>query len=231
MMHPVRSRSRRILSSTSASGLLRKLCLPSVSSPMAKYTSCVRAHGSQKDTPRISTTALREQWASALMPTWQDPGFVVTSVKETPVRNLLDRLFEGVARAEGGNLLGRDLHLLARLGVPALPGLALLDGELAEASDLDLLAGLERFGHYLLEGLELLLCLALGHPSFLCDPLDGFLLLHGCSFLVPFLVLRRSCLGTSVLFVREELWLLTPRYRRVCRNAPPRGCGAAHTPH
>src|SRR5919112_3360549 len=146
-------------------------------------------------------------------------------------RKSLDRLFEGVARAEGGNLLGRDLHFLAGLGIPALPSLTLPNGELPEVSDLDLLASLERFGHYLLEGLEVHLCLALGHPSFLCDPLDEFLLLHGCSFLVPFLVLRRSCLGTSVLFVREELWLLTPRYRRVCRNAPPRGCGAAHTPH
>jgi hypothetical protein len=28
-----------------------------------------------------------------------------------------------------------------------------------------------------------LLSLALGHPSFLCDPLDEFLLLHGRSFL------------------------------------------------
>jgi hypothetical protein len=28
-----------------------------------------------------------------------------------------------------------------------------------------------------------LLGLALGHPSFLCDPLDEFLLLHCCSFL------------------------------------------------
>src|SRR5918997_1903891 len=145
------------------------------------------------------------------MRTWQDPGFV-TSVNELSVPQLLDRLLEGVARAEGGNLLGGDLHLLTSLRIPALPGLTLPHGELPEARDLDLLASLERFGHYLLEGLEVLLCLALGHPSFLCDPLDEFLLLHCCSFLVPSLVLRRSCLGTSVLFVREELSLLTLRY-------------------
>jgi hypothetical protein len=36
---------------------------------------------------------------------WQRPGFV-TSVNETSVPQLLDRFFEGVARAEGGNLLG-----------------------------------------------------------------------------------------------------------------------------
>jgi hypothetical protein len=45
-------------------------------------------------------------------------------------RRCLDRLLEGVARAEGGNLGGRDLHLLTGLGVPTLPGLALPDGEL-----------------------------------------------------------------------------------------------------
>src|SRR5215207_2461704 len=91
---------------------------------------------------------------------------------EPLVRNLLDRLLEGIARAEGGDLLGRDLHLLAGLGVSALPGLALLDGELPEARYLDLLAGLERFGHYLFEGLEVLLSLALGHPGLLSNPLD-----------------------------------------------------------
>src|ERR671910_1658634 len=43
MMPPVSSRSLRTLSSTSASGLLGRLCLPFVSSPMAKYASCSRA--------------------------------------------------------------------------------------------------------------------------------------------------------------------------------------------
>src|SRR5918992_3014350 len=116
------------------------------------------------------------------MRTWQRPGFV-TSVKELSVPQLLYRFLEGVARAEGRNLLGRDLHLLAGLGVPAFPGLALPNGELPEARDLDLLASLERFGHHLLEGLDVLLSLAPGHPSFLCDPLDKFLPLHGRSFL------------------------------------------------
>src|SRR5215218_9134301 len=92
--------------------------------------------------------------------------------QRNPVRNLLDRLLKSVACAEGGNSRSPDLQFLSRLGVPSLPGLALLDGELPEARDLDLLAGLERFGHYLLEGLEVLLGLALGHSSFLCDPLD-----------------------------------------------------------
>src|SRR3954471_16397489 len=104
------------------------------------------------------------------------PGKVVASSsprsRNYPVRRLLDCLFEDVARAEGGNLLGRDLHLLAGLGISALSCLALLDGELSEAGDPDLLAGLQRLGHYLLEGLEVLLCLALGHTSLLCDPLD-----------------------------------------------------------
>src|SRR5215208_5537151 len=115
------------------------------------------------------------------MRTWQGPGFV-TSVKETSVPQLLDRLLEGVASAEGGNPRSRDLHLLAGLGVPALPGLPLPHGELAEACDLDLLASLERFGHYLLEGFEVLLGLALGGTGLLGDPLD-YLLLHDYSFL------------------------------------------------
>src|SRR5918993_2358210 len=178
------ARSCRFLSSTSVSGLLRRSRSSScVSSPMAKYASCWRAHGPQKATPRISTSALRRQGLSVLLRTWQDPCFVVTSVKERSVAQLLDCLFEGVARAEGGNLLGRDLHLLAGLGVSALPGLALPHGELPEACDLDLLASLERFSHYLLEGLEVLLGLALARTGLLCDPLDEFLLLHGRSFL------------------------------------------------
>src|SRR5215207_2951477 len=185
----------RFLSSTSASVLLRRSRASScVSSPMAKYASCWRARGPQKATPRISTSARRRQGLSVLLRTWQVPDFVVSSGKRTLVRTLLDRLLEGVARAEGGYLLGRDLHLLAGLGVSALPGLALLDGELAEACDLDLLASLERFGHYLFEGLEVLLCLALGHPSFLCDPLDEFHLFHGHSFLWSSSAPWRACL-------------------------------------
>src|SRR5918995_2892956 len=164
-----------------------------VSSPMETYASCWRAHGPQKATPRISTSALRGQGLSVLLRTWQGPGFV-TSVKETSVPQLLDRFFQGVASAEGGNPRSRDLHLLTRLRVPALPGLTLLDGELPEACDLDLLASLERFGHYLLEGLEVLLDLALGHPSFLCDPLDEFHLFHGHSFLWSSSAPWRACL-------------------------------------
>src|SRR5918995_6118424 len=137
----------------------------------------------QRPTPRISPSARRGHELSVSMRTWQGPGFVFASVKEIPVRGLLDRLFESVARAEGGHLLGRDLHLLPGLRVPSLPGLALLDGELPEARDLDLLAGLERLGHHLLEGLEVPLSLALWHVGPLCDPLDQFLLLHCCSFL------------------------------------------------
>jgi hypothetical protein len=142
-MPPANSRSLRILPSTSASSLLRKPCVFScVSSPMTKYASCWRAHGPQKATPRISTSALRGQGFPVLLRTWQWPGFAIASVKETAIRKALDRFFEDVARAEGGNLLGRDLHLLAGLGIPALPSLTLLDGELPEACDLDLLTAL-----------------------------------------------------------------------------------------
>src|SRR5829696_8913962 len=190
------ARSRRIIFSPSASALPRRRCVSSssVSSPMAKYASCWRAHGPQKGTPRISTSARRGQGLCVLMCTWQGPGFVIASVKEPSVPQLLDSLLEGVARAEGWDLLGCDLHLLTGLGVPALPGLTLPNGELPEACDLDLLASLERFGHYLLEGLEVLLGLALGHPSFLGDPLDEFLLFHVRSFLWSSWAPWRACL-------------------------------------
>src|SRR5918993_5662260 len=127
------------------------------------------------------------------MRTWQGPGFV-TSVKETSVPQLLDRFFEGVARAEGWTPRSRDLHLLAGLGIPALPCLTLPNGELSEARDLYLLATLKRLGHNLLEGLEVLLGLALGHPGLLGDPLDEFLLLHGRSSLWSSSAPWRACL-------------------------------------
>jgi len=88
-------RHRRFLSSTTASALLRRSRASSccVSSPIAKYASCRRAQGPQKATPRISTSALRGQGLSVLLRTWQRPGFVTASVKETSVPQLLDRFF------------------------------------------------------------------------------------------------------------------------------------------
>ena len=100
MMPHVSSRSLRILSSASASGLLRRHCFPRVSSPMAKYASCSRAHGSQKGMPLISTTAGLRQGLSVLLLTWHSPGFLVASRKKISVLKLLDGLLEGVARAE-----------------------------------------------------------------------------------------------------------------------------------
>ena len=61
-----RAGSRHFLSSTSASGSLwRSRTSSCVSSPMAKYASCSRAHAPQNATPRISTSALRGQGFSA----------------------------------------------------------------------------------------------------------------------------------------------------------------------
>src|SRR5215217_202076 len=167
------ARSRRIIFSASASAPPRRPSVSSlsVSSPMAKYASCSRAHGPHMTTPRISTSARRGHGLSVLLRTWQGPSFVVASVKESPIRYLLDRLFKGVARAEGRDPLGRDLHLLAGLGVPALPGLALLNGELPETSNLYLLASLECLGHDLLKGLEEPLGFAPGRTGLFCDPL------------------------------------------------------------
>src|SRR5215218_2596888 len=211
------ARSCRMIFSASASALLRRPSVSScVSSPMAKYACCSWAHAPQKATPRISISARRGQGLSVLLRTWQGAGFVIASVNEIPYPTALDCLLEGVARAEGGNLLGRDLHLLAGLGISALPGLTLLNGELPEARDLDLLAGLERLGHYLLEGLEVPLCLALGHIGLLGDPLDELLLLHGYSFLWSSSAPWRACLGClpSCLYGNRNQ-LPSPRSRRV----------------
>src|ERR671911_3107592 len=164
------------------------------------------------------------------MRTWQDPDFV-SSVNELSVPQLLDRLLEGVACAEGGNLLGGDLHLLTSLRVPALPGLTLLNGEFPEACDLDLLAGLERFGHYLLEGLEVLLDLALGHPSFICDPLDEFLLFHGRSFLWSSSALGGLVWSAYSLFIREPESLATPSLPADLAERMLWGLGGGYTPH
>ena len=49
--------SHRTLSSALMSGALHKPCASCMSSPMAKYASCSRAHGLQKDRPQIFTTA------------------------------------------------------------------------------------------------------------------------------------------------------------------------------
>src|SRR5215210_1068523 len=210
------ARSRRILSNASASDLLRRSRASScVSSPMAKYASCWRAHAPQKATPRISTSARRRQGLSVLLRTWQVPNFVVSSGKRTLIRTLLDRLLEGVACAEGGDPRSRDLHLLAGLGIPSLPGLALLNGELVEARDLDLLASLERLGHHLFEGRKVPLGFTGGHVDFLGDHLGELLLLHYCSFLRLTWVDWRACLLLTFLFYGSRDRFPSPRFRRV----------------
>src|SRR5215207_1545089 len=84
------------------------------------------------------------------------------NLETRPSMALLDGLLEGLARPEGRNHPGGDLHLLPGLGVLTLPGLLIPDVELAEARNLDLLACLEcsRYGRR--EGLQVLLGFALG---------------------------------------------------------------------
>src|SRR5919199_3867569 len=78
------ARSRRSRFSTSTNSLLPEPCVLScVSSPMAKYASCSRAHGSQKATPLISTTAWRWQGLSVLLRTSHKTASFA-SVKEPP---------------------------------------------------------------------------------------------------------------------------------------------------
>src|SRR5918995_3850792 len=67
---------------------------------------------------------------------------------------LLDLVFQGVAGGELGHLRGGDVDPLLGLRVDALPGVALLHVELAEAGDLNLLAVLEAVGYDLGERVE-----------------------------------------------------------------------------
>jgi len=52
----------------------------SVSAPIAKYSSCFRAHDSQKDMPPIFTAASRRQGSSVPLRTWHDPSSFVALV-------------------------------------------------------------------------------------------------------------------------------------------------------
>ena len=54
-----------------------------MSSPIAKYASCSRAQASQKDIPRISTTARCKHGLCVLLRTWQGTGLVVAWIKST----------------------------------------------------------------------------------------------------------------------------------------------------
>src|SRR5262245_59252690 len=60
------------------------------------------------------------------------------------VRLAVDELFELLARLEVRDLLRRDVDLVARLRVAALPRLTLAQPEAAEAAQLDLLTPMQR---------------------------------------------------------------------------------------
>src|SRR5919108_6119781 len=75
---------------------------------------------------------------------------------------LLDLVLERVARGELGNLGCWYVDPLLGLRVDPLPGVALLNVELAEARDLDLLSVLEAVRHDLRERVEEPLGVALG---------------------------------------------------------------------
>src|SRR5918997_2493670 len=94
------------------------------------------------------------------------------------LKRLLYVVFEGVAGGELRHLGGGDVYALLRLGVDALAGVALLDVELAEAGDLDLVAGLQLGLDHLGEGLEKLLGLALRGVRLFGDLLDQLRLVH-----------------------------------------------------
>src|SRR5919112_1973046 len=95
---------------------------------------------------RVKSTAPRGEARG----TGKDPG------------SLLDLVLERVASGELGNLGCWYVDPLLGLRVDTLPGVALLNVELAEACDLDLLAFLEAVRHDLGERVEEPLGFALG---------------------------------------------------------------------
>src|SRR5918998_2269574 len=106
--------------------------------------------------------------------------FASRHLGEQPSAPLLDRLLQGLARPEGRNRGGRDLHLLPALRISALPGLLLSHVELPEARQLDLLARLERFRYDRRESLQVFLSFVLGGVGVLDQPLDQLLFVHAC---------------------------------------------------
>src|SRR6266566_2294131 len=56
----------------------------------------------------------------------------------------VDQFFQFLAGLEVRHLLRRHIHLVTRLGIPALAGLALAEAEAAESAQLDLLAPVQR---------------------------------------------------------------------------------------
>src|SRR5215208_8534325 len=91
---------------------------------------------------------------------------------------LLDRVFERVAGGELGHLGSGDIDPLLGLRVDSLPGVALLDVELAEAGDLDLVALLELRLYHGGESLEELLGFIFRAVGLVGDLLDQLSLVH-----------------------------------------------------
>src|SRR5687768_7735600 len=84
------------------------------------------------------------RWSNGL-----DRGDVVGQRHETGrrfgrFRLAVDELLQLLARLEVRHLLRRHVDLVARLGVPALPRLALPQAEAAEPAQLDLLPSMQR---------------------------------------------------------------------------------------
>src|SRR5918998_141474 len=106
--------------------------------------------------------------------------FASRHLGEQPSAPLLDRLLQGLARPEGRNRGGRDLHLLPALRISALPGLLLPHVELSKARQLDLLARPECLRYDRCESLQVFLCFVLGRVGVLDQPLDQLLFVHAC---------------------------------------------------
>src|SRR3954471_13896574 len=91
---------------------------------------------------------------------------------------LLERLLQLAAGGELRNASRGDRHLLAGAGVHALPLLAMLWRELAEARESDLLAALESFGDRIEECVDRLRCIPLREPALRCHPVGELGLCH-----------------------------------------------------
>src|SRR5229473_3820907 len=86
---------------------------------------------------------------------------------------------EFFAGLEANGFAGRDADLLTGARIAANAGLARLDGEDAEAAELDAFAAAESVLHGLEDGFDRLLCFAAGDAGLLYDGVADIDLYHG----------------------------------------------------
>src|SRR5215218_1761805 len=164
--------------------------MPTQNCRVASASGSVRSSSGKREgigsRPATSTLCLRRaaSTSACIVPWLVDkrtkrmvPRASPRGTRKAPGR-LLDLVLQRVARGELRHFGCWYVDPLLGLRVYPLPGVALLDVELAEASDLDLITLLELRLHHVGEGLEELLGLVLRAVGLVGDLLDQLRLVH-----------------------------------------------------